>query len=112
MKFTSEEIEKANELARLRFFDKVKIRPAIGSYLTGRKLCAGCVALDEPIFLIVSLDPEQEKLLWLPTWEEALEMTRELKLSFSLITDFLHRRRFADGREREGLYQLLIERAR
>ncbi|MDB5039171.1 MAG: hypothetical protein JWQ35_2699 [Bacteriovoracaceae bacterium] len=112
MKFSADEIEKAKEMKRLHLFEKIKLTPQIGSCLFGRHCPQHALPIDEQVFLIIELHESQKDYLWLPTLDETLEITRELKISFSQITDFLHRRRFADGREREGLYQLLIEKLR
>jgi hypothetical protein len=111
--FTEEEISKSKELKKFGFFERLRpLEPTLGSYLFGRNCPKGCIPVQESIFLIVERDESQNNLLWMPQFDELLEMARKLGVSFSLITDFLHRRRFADGKEREGVYQLFLERFR
>lgn len=112
MKFSDAEIEKAKELKKLNLVKKSNHSPQVGSFIWSRSDLEGCVLLGDQVYLIVSLNDRGSDLIWLPTFDELLEVSRSLQISFSMITDYLHRRRFADGREREGLYQILIERLR
>lgn len=113
MKFSESEIEKAKELKRLKLHERIKnfsIQP--GYYLSARECPKGCIEVAPHIFLVVSTVDPDASFLWLPTFDNLIEATRDLKISFSQITDYLHRRRFADVNEREGVYQLLIEKLR
>lgn len=112
MKFSESEVEKAKELKRLKLADRAKIIFEIGNYFWGRQCPTGYVQVGENIFLLTGSLDDNANLVWLPTFDEILRLTPALGISFSQITDYLHRRRFADGREREGLYQLLIEKLR
>lgn len=112
MNFSVDEIEKAKELKRHQLREKTKLSPRRGSFLYGRHCPKGCSEISEGVHLLIDLDESQAQYIWLPTLDECLELSKSLNLNFSLITDYLHRKRFADGREREGLYQLLIERLR
>jgi hypothetical protein len=112
MNFSADEIEKAKELKKIRFQEKTTTTPQVGSYLFARHAPAHCIAVAEQIFLITERDESQKDCVWLPSFDELLEASRKMNISFSMITDYLHRKRFADGREREGLSQLLLERLR
>lgn len=115
MLFSSDEIEKAKELKRLGNSNSKKTpvwNPKCGDYVWSRHCPSGARSTSqENVFLIMEA-PDAEGLIWLPTFDQGLEMARHFQISFSQITDYIHRRRFADGREREGLYQLLIEHLR
>jgi hypothetical protein len=110
--FSESEIQKAKELKKLRLEEKAELAPTAGSFLFGRHCPEACVQIDGQVFLLIDEKFDSSAYVWLPTFDELLAISRKLKISFSFVTDFLHRRRFADGREREGIYQLLIERLR
>lgn len=112
--FRSEEIEKARELKKLQFPKKwlPNWKPEVGHYFWSRKAQEGTQAISEDILLVVSPHSSHEDLVWLPTFDDLLRYSKDLGISFSMVTDFLHRRRMADGKEREGFYVLLIERLR
>lgn len=112
MNFSDAEIEKAKELKKYHLQEKMKCSPKRGSYLFVRHAPEKTVRIADQIFLITEEDESQKDCVWLLNFDELLEIAREQKISFSFITDFLHRKRFADGREREGFYQILIERLR
>ncbi|MBN8555261.1 MAG: hypothetical protein J0L93_07445 [Deltaproteobacteria bacterium] len=120
--FSEAEVEKAKELKRLHWKKKLtpenlklveELFPRIGNYLWSRECPEGCIATSsEQIFLVIEKKEAQGENLWLPTFDELLKLSRLFSVSFAQTTDFMHRRRFADGREREGLLQLLIEKLR
>ncbi len=118
--FTDDEVKLAKELRRLGFPDKprgqTKSPPAnpacqAGQYFWARRCPKGCCPIQENVFMVTesNLDDVGSEGVWLPTFDEGLEVARTHGISFAQITDFMHRRRFADGREREGLYQLFLE---
>lgn len=113
MKFSESEIEKAKELRKLKLTEKLKnFSFREGHYLSTRHAPEGTIAVSENAFLIVEKNKAHDDCVWLPTFDDLLEICRELQVSFSQITDYIHRRRFADGKEREGIYQLLIDKLR
>jgi hypothetical protein len=115
MRFTESEIEKAKELRRLKLQNQLAEKNFVlgpGHYISARECPTGCIEIHPQVFLIVGEWDTNANVIWLPTIDDLLEITTHMKISFSLITDYLHRRRFADGKEREGIYQLLIEKLR
>lgn len=117
MRFSESEIEKAKELRRLGFpkargKDSPVWTPERGHYLSARHCPTGCLEVSESVFLILDPQPEHQECVWLPTWDDCLKVAGETQISFSLITDYLHRKRFADSEQRLGLYQLFIEKLR
>ena len=118
MKFTDSEIEKAKELKRLKLQDRIEnFSMGAGRYFWARENWAkensnSSIQIQSQIFLAVENLEVGPHFIWMPTFDDLLEIAPQLQITFSQITDYLHRRRFADGREREGLYQLLIEKLR
>jgi len=117
MNFTEAEIEKAKELKRLGFpkqkgKDGPLWTPQRGHYLHTRHCPPGCVEVSPTVFLITEPNAEHADTTWLPTFEDCLEIARQTQITFSLITDYLHRKRFADTEPRLGLYHLFIEKWR
>ena len=112
--FTDDEISKAKELERLKVFDVfLKSEPLLGSYVRARLCPKGCLETPQAeVFLVVDQKLSGESLSLLPSFDQLLKVAKVRNISFSQITDYLHRRRFADGKEREGLMQLLIELSR
>ena len=110
MNFSESEIEKCKELKKLGF--QKSWQPQVGQYLWSRQTPQGCKQISEQIHLIVDALPELQSELWLPRFDDLIEVCRSRMISFSKITDYMHRRRFADNNEREGLYQLLIDEMR
>ncbi len=113
--FTESEIEKARELKRLKFpTAKFAKSPTpwvakSGHYVFARHCPEGCQSVQEQVHLVISPRAELEDTVWLPRMDDLLEVAKNHQVSFSQITDYLHRKRFADKNEREGLYQLFIE---
>ena len=110
--FSEDEIEKAKELQKKKIFSRIVARPDRGSFIHARQCPNGCQSINENVFLVVEPSEGQHQEVWLPTIDECLEICRELKISFAQITDYIHRRRFAEGRERLGIYQLILENIR
>ncbi len=109
MIYTEAEIAGIKELRKLRVIT-LPDRPAKGDYLYARNCPPGSAETSQAqIFVVLEITSETADCLWLPRFDDLLSIARERKITFSQITDFIHRRRFADGREREGLIQLLIE---
>jgi hypothetical protein len=106
--WSEKEIELAKELKRLG----LEWTPRRGHYVFARHCPAGCLEIAESVFLVADVTDELTDFVWLPTFDDLLEVARTKDVSFSFITDFCHRRRFADRAEREGFYQLLVERMR
>ena len=117
MNFSEEEIEKARELKRLGFpKERGKQSPVWtpqrGHYLASRHCPTGCIEVASGVFLVIDPHAEQTAAVWLPTLEDCFEVARQTQISFSYVTDYLHRKRFADSAERIGVYQLFIEKLR
>lgn len=113
MKYTTEEIEKLKELKRLKTLDRLQKSPfEAGALVFSKYPPQNALRLEENIYVLTAPAPSQEDFLWLPSLDDLLVIASELQISFSQITDFLHRRRFADGKERLGVLQLLIETSR
>ena len=113
--FSEDEIEKAKTLRDKKIYERARMAPRRHSVFFNRNLPSGVIALSETCFIISDdslFDDIAAKSLWLPSFDEALEGLRHLDISFAQITDYIHRKRYADGRERLGLYQLLIETLR
>ncbi len=111
MAFSEDEIEKCKELKKLGL--QKNWSPKAGQYVHARECPDACSEISAGVFLIQSptaISPTE--ILWLPTFDDLLTETKRLKITFSQVTDYLHRRRFADKNEREGVYQLLIEQLR
>lgn len=107
MTFSEAEIAHAKELKRLGFGQDWK--PLAGQYLFARHCPEGCIEIAPQIHLVMQPSPSMTENVWLPRMDDLLVEAKNRKISFSQITDFLHRRRFADRAEREGLMQLFIE---
>jgi hypothetical protein len=107
MTFSETEIAHAKELKRLGFAQNWK--PVAGHYLSSRHCPEGCIEIEAQVHLVIQPSPSMTDEVWLPRMDDLLLEAKNRKISFSQITDFLHRRRFADRAEREGLMLLLIE---
>ncbi len=113
MTFTEIEIEKAREIKRSKKITPVvNWEPKAGQFIHARHCPEGCQEIQPGVYLIVTPSSALKDQVWLMTIDELLEMAQTLQISFSFITDFIHRRRFADGKVREGIYQILIEKFR
>lgn len=112
MEFLDTEIEKLKELKRMKLYERISLKPQVGSYLFSNESLPSAIRLTDSIYIISSPAEIPERAIWLLTLDEILAATRELRISFSQVTDYIHRKRYADGREREGVYQLLIEALR
>jgi len=106
--FSETEIQIAKELKRLG----IALEPKRGRYLSSRHCPEGCIEIAPQVFMIIDPLETQKDAIWLPTFDELLELAKKSDMSFSFITDFIHRRRFADRNEREGLMQAFIEKLR
>jgi len=108
MSFSESEIEKCRELKRLGLHRLW--HPAVGQFIVAKSPLEGTQGASEATAIIIDAEAvDRDAAIWLPTFDDLLQICRELKISFSQMTDYLHRRRFADQNEREGVYQLLIE---
>ena len=107
MIWTESEIDLARKLQLKGLETKASLRPQIGSCLL-TKSPSPHLPLGDGIVLVTH-ESLPEKYTWLPSLDEALQICRTLHISFAQITDYIHRKRYADGREREGVYQLLLE---
>ncbi len=113
--FSDEELQKAKELRDKKLIDRSGLSPSVGSFVFSKSPLTMTVALENDFHVIVRIvdaTSVEDHGLWLPTLDEALHIARQLKISFAQITDYIHRKRYADGRERLGVYQLLIESLR
>ncbi len=108
-----DELKILKELKRVQFFEKIKpLGPRKGSFVFSKHPLQNCAELGEHVYVLLTDKIEDTEFLWIPHFEELLEVARAQNISFSLITDFIHRKRFADGKEKFGVYQLLLERFR
>jgi len=105
--FSESEISLSKELKRLGF--QREWTPSVGQYLNARHCPPGCQEVSEGVHLILEALPSLRDELWLPRLDDLLTEAKKRNISFSQITDFLHRRRYADRAEREGLLTLFIE---
>lgn len=115
--FTDSEIEKFNQLKKLKLQERANCAPRAGSFFIIKTQQAktphdSFARLSEDVYVMLLPSQIPDSALWLLTFDELLSAARNLNVSFSQITDYIHRKRFADGREREGLCQLLIESLR
>jgi hypothetical protein len=112
MNFSEAEIEKLKELKRLKIYERLSFQPTIGSWIFFSDKLDNAFQVAENTYILLSSSEVPDRAIWLFTFDEILRAAHELKISFSQVTDYIHRKRYADGREREGLYQLLIETLR